>query len=178
MSAKKSKRKQSLSRRSFPVPVYAGEVLRTYDFPIEPHDPAVRFHAMLFKYMFIEDRRILGRRISKNSFETVLGFADQASADRIPENIKANLNIDIEKWAVPYGSESTTPLEPIGYFFSREDNELIGIIVASDPNAVQAYKEGIAERMHKEGRDEGYIFRDLSEEEYNKIRAAQEQKAN
>jgi hypothetical protein len=49
-----------------------------------------------------------------------------------------------------------------------------------DPDAIQAHRDGIAERMDQEGRNEDgrFIFPDLSEEEYNAVRPNQNRKPN
>ena len=185
MGAKKAKRRKPLSSNrglsdSATIPVYEGEILLTYRLPTEPHDQAVFLHAMLNKYMFIEGGRMLGRRTPNGGFETVLGFVDQKSVNRTMENISTSLKIDLDKWAVAPGSESVAKLEPIGQFLDEEDNHTIASILASDPDAIQANQEGIAERMDKEGRNQDgrFIFPDLSEEEYNAIRANRNRKPN
>jgi hypothetical protein len=185
MGAAKAKRKKPVSsnrslREPAAIPVYEDEVLRAFRLPTEPRDQVLFLHAMLNKYLCVAGGRLLGRKAADGGFETVLGFVDLDSISRTLANIENNLNIDLHKWAVPPGSESTAKLEAIGWFFTPEETELMAAIVSSDPEAIQSHREGIADRMDADGRnDDGrFIFPDLSEEEYEQVRANQNRKPN
>ena len=160
--------------------MYEGEVFRAFRFPAKPRKALVLMHALLHKHLFIEGGRMLGRKTPDGGFETVLGFVNEDSVRRVFENVRNNPKIDLEKWAVESGPESAAKLQPIGFFFTQQENELMSAIFASDPEAVECYHRGIADRMDREGpNDDGrFVFPDLTEEEYNRVRAIQNQKTN
>jgi len=123
----------------------------------------------IWKFGFIEDARTLAKR-TQDGFEILQDFIDSGASDRYCNNLRRN---GIEYIYAPLSADGFLPLGQV----LPEITDQLADLLAEDADVIMACKHGIAARMD-ESSGEGYVFPDLSPDDYAEIVEIRQTKPN
>ena len=137
-----------------------------------PRERLVDAACQLFKYAFLENGRLLAYSDGQD-YVLVANLLDESAAGRLRANLLQNQTPDLKLCDTP--ADAARRVKPWGQVLPGQIEDILSTRLAGDPDVVTAIRQGHAERMDRDP-DGDYVFPNLSDEEYEAIKAERSKK--